>query len=258
MSDLPSGWTQTTMGKIADIKLGKMLDAAKNKGAPVQYLRNINVRWGSFDLSGLLEMRMTADELETYSIRDGDVLICEGGEPGRAAVWRSGPTNLKFQKALHRARACRGIFPEYLAHYLKYVSVTGEIERKFTRTTIKHLPLVAINELPLPLPPTSEQQRIVDKIDGLFEKSGRARQHLDHIVQATNARKLIDHLDQAILAKAFQGELVPQDPSDEPASVLLERIGAEREATPAERRRTGEEKASQRAIKPKRRARSKH
>src|SRR4051794_5970430 len=181
MSDLPTGWAPASMGEIADIRLGKMLDAAKNKGNAVQYLRNINVRWGCFDLSDLLEMRMTTDELETYSIRDGDVLICEGGEPGRAAVWRSGPTNLKFQKALHRSRACKGISPEFLSHYLRHISATGEIEGKFTGTTIKHLPLAVINELPLPLPPTSEQHRMVAKIHGLSSKSKRACDHLDHI-----------------------------------------------------------------------------
>jgi type I restriction enzyme, S subunit len=189
------------------------------------------VRWGSFDLSDLLQMRMTTDELEAFAIKNGDLLVCEGGEPARAAVWRSGPTDLKFQKALHRVRPYVEISPDFLAFYLKYVSMTGEIQTKFTGTTIQHFPLVAIKNLQLPLPPASEQLRIVAKIDSLSAKSKRARDNLDRLTaEAPNSRKLIDHLDQAILAKAFHGELVPQAPDDEPASALLERIRVEQRA----------------------------
>ena len=204
MSRLPNTWVQTTMAEIADVKLGKMLDAIKNKGVPVPYLRNVNVRWGSFELSDILEMRMTATEQETFSIKNGDVLICEGGEPGRAAVWRSGPTNLKYQKALHRARAYEGISPDLLAFFLKYVSASGEIERRFTGTTIKHLPLAAIKELEFPLPPVSEQRRMAAKIDSLFAKSRRASDHLDHIA------RLVKKYQEAILAAAVDGKLTSE------------------------------------------------
>lgn len=195
------GWALTTMGEVAEIKLGKMLDAVKNKGRPVPYLRNVNVRWGSFDLSDVLQMRMTADELEAFAIKNGDLLVCEGGEPGRAAIWRYGPTELKFQKALHRARPYEGISPDFLAFYLKYASTTGDIQAKFTGTTIRHLPLVAIKNLELPLPPAPEQRRIVAKIDSLSANSKRASDNLDHVP------RLVEKYKQAILVAAFRGEL---------------------------------------------------
>ena len=74
---------------ITDSRLGKMLDKGKNTGTPRKYLRNINVRWFSFDLSDLLEMRIEDSEIEKYSIIKGDLVICEGGEPGRCAVWNA-------------------------------------------------------------------------------------------------------------------------------------------------------------------------
>jgi type I restriction enzyme, S subunit len=99
--------------------------------------------------------------------------------------------------------------------------------------------------LPIPLCAKLEQRAIVCLIENAFT-------WIDRLVsETTNARKLIDHLDQAILAKAFRGELVPQDPNDEPASVLLERIRAERQATPAPRSRGKMEKVPKNSDKPK-------
>src|SRR5690348_12494404 len=102
MMVLPRGWVAARMGQIADVQLGKMLDKQKNKGQARRYLRNINVRWGSFDLSDLAEMRMSDDETQMFDVRDGDLMVCEGGEPGRAAVWKLGDKDLAFQKALMR------------------------------------------------------------------------------------------------------------------------------------------------------------
>jgi type I restriction enzyme, S subunit len=86
------------------MRLGKMRDRSKNEGDWVQYLRNINIRWFSFALDDLQELRIGQDERENLSIADGDLFICEGGEPGRCAVWRGGSNRLVYQKALHRFR----------------------------------------------------------------------------------------------------------------------------------------------------------
>ena len=84
--EIPRSWCWVRVGAVSEARLGKMLDKAKNKGTPRPYLRNINVRWFDFDLSDVLLMPFEDSELEEYSLRFGDVLICEGGEPGRAAV----------------------------------------------------------------------------------------------------------------------------------------------------------------------------
>ena len=102
--ELPDSWAWASVGAVAASRLGKMLDKAKNKGTPRKYLRNINVRWFDFDLSDLLEMRFEDSELPEFALREGDVLICEGGEPGRAAVWDDREPDIYFQKAIHRVR----------------------------------------------------------------------------------------------------------------------------------------------------------
>ena len=93
--DLPHGWQRKTLRDIADLRLGKMLDAKKNKGYLMPYLANLNVRWGTFDLQNLREMRFETDELETYGLKYGDIVMCEGGEPGRCAVWTDQVPNMK-------------------------------------------------------------------------------------------------------------------------------------------------------------------
>lgn len=201
MSDLPQGWASAEFGEIAEIKLGKMLDKARNRGEQTPYLRNINVRWGAFDLKDILQMPMSSDERAALSIQNGDILVCEGGEPGRSAVWQCGSTTLTFQKALMRLRPRAGTYPHLLTAFLRWSYDTGELERHFTGTTIKHLPQSALAQVRLPLPPLPEQWRIVAKIDSLTGKSKRARDHLDHIP------RLVEKYKQAILAAAFRGDL---------------------------------------------------
>src|SRR5205807_3305273 len=96
------GWQQAFLADIADSRLGKMLDQAKNVGTPTSYLRNVNVRWFAFDVDDLFSMRATKEDQREFNIVNGDLLVCEGGEPGRCAIWNLGPMDLIFQKAIHR------------------------------------------------------------------------------------------------------------------------------------------------------------
>lgn len=194
---LPSAWTTTTFGEVADIQLGKMLDKAKNRGIPTPYLRNVNVRWGSVETSDIQTMPMSEDERSKFRIEDGDLLVCEGGEPGRAAVWKSGPTHLKFQKALLRVRTHPTVVPDWLMHYLWTAARDGSLAARFSGTTIKHLPREALQGTALPLAPAKEQRRIVAKIDGLSANSKRARDHLNHV------SRLIQKYKQAFLDNIF-------------------------------------------------------
>lgn len=198
---LPNGWVQATLGEIAETKLGKMLDAAKNKGEPVPYLRNVNVRWGSFDLSDLLEMKVTGAEIDELAVRDGDLFICEGGEPGRAAVWRGGEQRIVFQKALHRLRPLCGIEADYIARYLGYAAANNAFADLLTGTTIRHLPQVALQRIALQIPPAAEQRRIVTKLDALTARLGRTRAELDRV------SVLAENLRQNVVTSAFRGEL---------------------------------------------------
>lgn len=238
---IPQGWEDVALADVAECQLGKMLDKSKQRhGEPLPYLRNINVRWGHIDLNDLLKMPFLGNEIEKFSLRNGDVLVCEGGEPGRAAIWNHGETDLKFQKALHRVRPEVGVLPEWISCRLRYDAITGRLEGLLTGSTIKHLPGEALARYRFPLAPTAEQGRIMEKVRVLIARVTSARRELSKISgvgpEIVAATTLLGRLEQAILHKAFAGELVPQDPSDEPAAMLLTRIKSARAERQTSRR----------------------
>ena len=97
-------WTSLPLSEVAEFCLGKMLDEKKNRGESLTYLANVNVRWGAFDLDGLREMRFEHDEMDRFGVKFGDIVMCEGGEPGRCAIWKDAVPGMMYQKALHRIR----------------------------------------------------------------------------------------------------------------------------------------------------------
>ena len=157
------------LGDHVDACLGKMLDAQKNKGQPQPYLGNSNVRWGMFDLSNLAEMRFEVHEEERYGLRPGDLVVCEGGEPGRCAIW-TGPAGMKVQKALHRIRPRETLNNYYLFYWLRHSAAVGLLEPYFTGTTIKHLTGKAIAALEIPLPPIGVQRAAVNVLKPLDDR----------------------------------------------------------------------------------------
>lgn len=225
--ELPPGWIETTLSEVASMRLGKMLDAAKQGiEKPLPYLRNINVRWGEFDLTDLLTMTFDKPEVSEFELRPGDVLVCEGGEPGRAAVWDRPGTDIKFQKALHRIRFFGGIDPRWLIHQLHYDALQGTLADYFSGTTIKHFTGVALSRYRIKLPPPSEQRRIVAKIEALQARSRKAREALKEVPA------LLEQFRQSVLGAVFRGDLTADwresHPDAEPATVLLDRIRQER------------------------------
>lgn len=232
MTVLPEGWVFVSIGDLAMTSLGKMLDKKKATGQhPTPYLRNINVRWGAFELDDLAVMDIRPEELDRVLARPGDVIACEGGEPGRAAVWR-GPGTIALQKALHRIRPANGVSPDYLAYLLWHLASSGRLEALFTGSTIKHLPQEKLRRVEVPLAPEREQIRIVERLDELLSQLDGAERQLSEAARrlgyALVPRSDGVPLRRALLRQAFAGQLVPQDPSDEPASELLDRIRPER------------------------------
>lgn len=124
------------MDEITESCLGKMLDSKKNKGEYQPYLANINVRWGSFDLNNLSLMRFEPNENDRYGIKYGDLIMCEGGEPGRCAIWRDELPNMKIQKALHRIRPNTNLVDvEYLYYWFLLWDISTIYWLKICRST---------------------------------------------------------------------------------------------------------------------------
>jgi type I restriction enzyme S subunit len=162
-------WSVVRLGDHVDACLGKMLDAKKNKGVPQPYLGNSNVRWGYFDLNDLAEMRFEPHEEDRYSLSPGDLIVCEGGEPGRCAIW-TGPVGMKAQKALHRIRPKKSLDNYYLFYWFQHAAKAELLEPYFTGTTIKHLTGRAIAALEVPLPPIGVQRAMVDALKPLDDR----------------------------------------------------------------------------------------
>jgi type I restriction enzyme, S subunit len=139
--------------EVAEFRLGKMLDQAKNKGELMPYLANVNVRWGAFDLHDLREMRFQHDELDAFGLRRGDIVMCEGGEPGRCAIWKDQMPRMMVQKALHRIRCRENMNSEYLYLTLRHLGQTGYLGTLFTGATIKHLPREKLAKVMVVVPP---------------------------------------------------------------------------------------------------------
>jgi type I restriction enzyme S subunit len=128
----------------------------------------VNVRWFDFDLSDLNFMPFEDRELEEFRLRPGDVLICEGGEAGRAAVWDGREDDIYFQKALHRVRLHEDVVPQYFVYYLRAAADSGRLTSFSTGATFKHLTGQSLAMLPIPIPPLEEQRRIVTRIEELM------------------------------------------------------------------------------------------
>ena len=187
-------------GKITESRLGKMLDKEKNTGVLQTYLRNINVRWFSFDLSDLLEMRIEPTETEKYSIEKGDLVICEGGEPGRCAVWEQDEA-IFYQKALHRVRFINEANPKFYMYYLWFAAQTGRLNPYFTGMGIKHLTGQSLARVPVLNTNIEQQNLVVQDIESKLSVCDSIEKTVDTALQQAEAMR------QSILKKAFEGEI---------------------------------------------------
>ena len=224
--DIPDSWEWVTLKSIAISSLGKTLDKAKNKGELKPYLCSINVYWDGIDLTTVKEARLEEGELPKYLLKPGDLLICEGGDVGRSAVWES-TQEMYYQNALHRVRFYGGINPYFFQLLLECYKGNLILDTYSKGMTIKHLVQTALNAIIFPIPPLAEQNRIVDAINRLLPFL-RSYDRAEKRITALNT-KFPETLKKSILHEAVQGKLVPQDPSDEPAEALLERIRAEKQ-----------------------------
>ncbi|MGY3328918.1 type I restriction enzyme S subunit [Mesorhizobium sp. USDA 4775] len=230
-----SGWTKTTLAEVCDrrrpitygvIKLGSEVPG----GVPC--LRTSNVRWLSIEVQGIKSIsKVLSDEYHRTILSGGEVLVNVRGTLGGVAVVPSTMSGWNVSREVAVAAVdARHVLAEYAAYWIAATSsqrwLSG-VEKGVAYTGIN---IEDLRKLPVAYPNRDEQREIVRRIETAFNWIDRLAS------EATSARRLIDHLDQSVLAKAFQGELVPQDPTDEPADVLLQRIRAGRDRAQKTRR----------------------
>lgn len=185
-----SGWPIKRLSEVADLCLGKMLDQKKNKGELRPYLGNSDVQWGTINLEKLKEMKFEDRELGRYGLQAGDIIMCEGGEPGRCALWTGQVPTMMIQKALHRIRPLSGVDSRFLFYSLFHKGRSGGFDARFTGATIKHLPGEQLAKIEVALPAYEIQRRITGILgayDDLIEVNRRRAK-----LQKEIARDLFD------------------------------------------------------------------
>ena len=188
-------WEKVKLGEVTEPCLGKMLDQKKNKGSYKPYLANVNVRWGFFDLDNLQEMRFEDDEDEKYGIKYGDLIICEGGEPGRCAIWKEQIPNMKIQKALHRVRVHDIMDFRFVYYWFLLAGKQGALKQYYTGATIMHMPGQKLKEVLIDKPPLIVQQRIgayLETFDNLIENNQKQIKLLEEAAQRLYKEWFVD------------------------------------------------------------------
>ncbi len=238
-SSLPVGWSSKTAGDICGF-ITKGTTPSKEKMSTghgeIPYIKVYNLTFtGALDFSidpTFVDSSTHSTDLKRSIVKPGDVLMNIVGPPlGKVSIVPATYPEWNINQAIARFRAGDEISAAYLALCLRTEEVLSHAVSRAKATAGQfNLTLEICRELPLPVPPAEEQTEIVRRVEQLFAFADQLE------AKVTSAKSRIDHLTQSILAKAFRGELVPQDPNDEPASVLLERIKAQRATAPKAKR----------------------
>ena len=228
LPELPEGWSWSRVDGVAAVRLGRQRSPKNRPGKFARkYVRVANVFRDRLDLSDIKEMDFPRGEFERYHLRRGDLLLCEGQSPelvGRCAIWNEEIPDCCFQNTLIRVR-CVLVNSRYMLYVFCHAADKGDFAVLATQgVNIAHLGATRLASYAIPIAPLNEQGRIVETIDGLFRQTEVTERNIHSGLQ------LQEQLEKAVVAKAFRGELVPQDPHDEPALILLERIRAQRES----------------------------
>ena len=219
------------MEEIGVSELGKTLNSNKDTGELTPYLCSINIHWKYINLEEVKKTRFTKEEQKKYILSKNDLLVCEGGDIGRCFVWNF-PIPMYYQNALHRIRFYNEINPFFLKFAIEHYKNIHILDKYSKGVTIKHLTKIALHSICFPLPPLSEQRRIVEKIEELLVLVD------DLETNKTDLQSYIKQAKSKVLEMAIRGELVPQNPDDEPASVLLERIKKEQKSSKSKGKNT--------------------
>lgn len=234
-AEFPASWSICTIKEAGKIQLGRQRSPKFHSGENMRpYLRVANVFEDRLNLSDVMEMDFSGQDFERYQLHPGDILLNEGQSPeflGRPAMYRGEIPGVCFTNTLIRFQSYEHVISKFALVVFRNQMHSGRYLSEGTITTnIAHLGAARFSNIEFPLPPKTEQHEIVRRVEALFAVADKMEASL------ATARKRVDQLTPSILAQAFRGELVEQDPTDEPACVLLARIAAA--STPVAPRRT--------------------
>ena len=235
---LPDGWLWLTVESVGRVQLGRQRSPRnRSKDYATKYVRAANITETGTDLGSVLDMDFPPHDFAAYQLRRGDLLLSEASgsasQVGKPAIWNDQVPRCCFQNTVIRHQPYRLDHAAYLLWLYRFLYVTGRFARAAGGVGINHLGAFRFAQIALPLCSLPEQQEIVQRLERRFTAIERSEQEIGATLRRTET------LRQLILKRAFSGQLVPQDPNDEPASALLGRIRAERERSANHRRRAG-------------------
>lgn len=242
VGELPEGWVWTTIQEIGEVSGGLTKNQNRNSIAlKMPYLRVANVYAARLELEDIVSMGVYENEIERTLLERGDLLVVEGnGSPeqiGRVALWNGAISPCLHQNHIIKVRFDQVRIGDFVLYWLLSIDGRGYITKNASSTSgLYTLSISKVSSLPVPIPPIEEQQQIVSEVE-------RRLSVVDEIEKTVVASlKQAERLRQSILKKAFAGKLVPQDPTDEPAEKLLERIQVKKLSNlepPGKRKKTG-------------------
>ena len=220
--EVPEGWELCRLGQIYYHTTGKALKKSNEKGSLKKYITTSNLYWDTFDFTEVRSMYFTDEELEKCTIKKGDLVLCNGGDVGRAAIWNY-DEEICYQNHVSRMRPkTTGINNRFYLYILMLYKEQDMLNGK--GVGISSLSASDLLSAIVPLPPEKQQTQIVAKIEEIFAQ-------IDSLEKdKSDLQSTIKQAKSKILDLAIHGKLVPQDSSDEPAYVLLEKLRAEKEA----------------------------
>lgn len=231
LGQVPSHWAVCALGYRYEVALGKMLDEKRISGDYLgPYLRNTDVQWGKINVDDLPQMDFEDSEIQRYSLMSGDLLVCEGGEVGRAAIWKGDLARCFYQKALHRLRPYAAADdPSFFYYVLEAAAALGIFTAGGGKATIAHLPAESFRRHRFPFPGSTEQRAIAAFLD-------RETAKIDALVEAQ--RRLIELLKekrQAVISHAVTKGLDPSAPMKDSGVEWLGQVPAHWEVTSLKR-----------------------
>lgn len=217
--DIPHNWQWVYMGEIFDHNTGKALNNADKDGVKLEYITTSNMYWDHFELDGLKSMYFKESEIEKCTITKGDLLICEGGDIGRSAIWAF-DYDMRIQNHIHKLRGYGGIEHKFYFYIMRNYKDSGMIDGR--GIGLQGFSSKRVHSLIVPLPPLAEQKRIVEKLDTVL-----AQIDIIDILQQQYASDL-SVLKGKIIDAGIRGKLTEQLPEDGDAETLYSQIQEEK------------------------------